>query len=147
MRDLIANTVTVDLSTDTLSGVTPNQSTWVDVRDFNAAAIELFTGAVTDAGTAAGFTATLQHSDTTASADAVNVPVIETTNGVNSLTVTDDASDNLLIGVLGYNGNKRYLRFNYVGTSGTDAVVRTVARLGKPDKAPTTYVGTAVAAT
>jgi len=147
MRDLIANMVTVDLSTDTLSGVTPNASAWVDVRDFNAAAIELLTGAVTDAGTAAGFTATLQHSDTTADADAIAVPAIETTNGANSLTVTDDASDNLLIGVLGYNGSKRYVRFNYVGTTGTDAVVRTVARLGKPDKAPTTYVGTAVAAT
>jgi hypothetical protein len=147
MRDIIANMVTVDLSTDTLDGSTPNQSTWVDMLGFDGAAIELLTGAVTDAGDGDGFTATLQHSDTTAAADAVTVPVLETTNGVNSLQVTSNASDNIVVGVLGYNGNKRYLRLNYVGTTGTNAIVRTVARLGKPHVAPTTYVGAAVAAT
>jgi hypothetical protein len=147
MRDMISNLQTTDLSTDTLSGVTPNQSTWLDVKGFSGAAIELMTGAVTDAGTAAGFTATLQHSDTTAAADAVTVPTADTTNAVNSLTVTSDDDDNILVGVLGYNGSKRYIRLNYVGTSGTDAIVRTVGRMGKPHTAPTTYVGTGVAAT
>jgi hypothetical protein len=52
-----------------------------------------------------------------------------------------------LAGVLGYNGNKRYIRVNYVGTSGTNAIVTTVGRLGRPHVAPTTYIGTAVAAT
>ena len=116
MRDMISNLQTTDLSTDTLAGVTPNASTWLDTLGFSGAAIELMTGAVTDAGTAAGFTATLQHSDTTEAADAVTVPTAETTNAVNSLTVTD-------------------------------AIVRTVGRMGKPHTAPTTYVGTSVAAT
>lgn len=147
MRDMISNFQTVDLSTDTISGVTPNASAWVDTRGFSAAAIEVLTGVVTDAGTVDGFTGTMQHSDTTADADAEDVVAAETTNGTIAVTVTDDASDLIVAGVLGYNGSKRYVRINYVGTTGTDAVVRTVARLGKPHTAPTTYVGTSVAAT
>ena len=147
MRDMISNFQTVDLTTDTLSGTTPNASAWLDTRGFTAAAIEVFTGAVTDAGTADGFTATLQHSDTTAAADAVDVTAAQTTNGTIAVTVTSDTADNVLAGVLGYIGIKRYIRVNYVGTTGTDAIVRTVGRLGKPHRAPTTYIGTSVAAT
>ena len=147
MRDNISNSQTVDMGNYTLSGVTPNATAWVDTRGFSAASIELLTAAVTDAGTAAGFTSTMQHSDTTAAADAVDVVAAETTNGVISLTVTSDADDNKAIGVLGYNGSKRYDRLNSIGTSGTNAVVRTIGRLGKPHRAPTTYIGASVAAT
>jgi len=140
---MIATFSTVDMTTDTLAGTTPNASAWLDTRGFDGAAIELLTGAVTDAG----FTATLQHSDTTAAADAVAVPAIEASGGVVSLTVTSDTDDNIVKGVLGYLGSKRYIRFNYVGTANTDAVVRTIGRLGRPHRAPTTYVGAAVAAT
>jgi hypothetical protein len=147
MRDMIATFSIVDMTTDTLAGTTPNASAWLDTRGFDGAAIELLTGAVTDAGTAAGFTATLQHSDTTAAADAVAVPAVEASGGVVSLSVTSDTDDNIVKGVLGYLGSKRYIRVNYVGTAGTDAVVRTMGRLGRPHRAPTTYVGAAVAAT
>lgn len=147
MRDLISNMVTVDMSTDTLSGTTPNASAWLDTKGYSAAAIEVMTGVVTDAGTVEGFTATMQHSDTTAAVDAVDVTADETTDGNISVTVTLDTADNVIAGVIGYNGNKRYIRVNYVGTTLTDAVVRTIGRLGKPHKAPTTYIGTSVAAT
>ena len=147
MRDLISNMTTVDMSTDTLSGVTPNASAWLDTKGYGAAAIEVLTGDVTDAGTAAGFTGTMQHSDTTADGDAADVVAADTTNGTISVTVTSDAADNIVAGVIGYNGGKRYVRVNYVGTTGTDAIVRTVGRLGKPHTAPTTYVGASVAAT
>lgn len=147
MRDYISTNSAVHLTTDTLAGVTPNASAWLDTKGFSSAAIEVITGTVTDAGTAAGFTATFQHSDTTADADATDVTADETSNGTTTVTVTDDASDNIVAGVLGYNGNKRYIRVNYVGTTGTAAVVTTLGRLGKPHVAPTTYVGTAVAAT
>jgi len=147
MRDYISNNSGVHLTTDTLAGTTPNASAWLDTRGFSAAAIEVITGVVTDAGTAAGFTATMQHSDTTAAADAVDVVAAETTNGTIAVTVTDDTDDNVLAGVLGYAGSKRYIRVNYVGTTGTDAIVTTMGRLGKPHVAPTTYIGTAVAAT
>jgi hypothetical protein len=147
MRDLISNMSTVTLRDITLSGVTPSASAWVDTLGFGAAAIEVLIGIVTDAGTAEGFTGTLQHSDTTAAADAADVVAAETTNGTIAVTVTDDDPDNIVAGVLGYNGVKRYVRVNYVGTTGTNAIVRTVARLGKPHTAPTTYIGTSVSAT
>lgn len=147
MRDLISNMSTVDMDTDTLSGTTPNASSWLDTKGFSAAAIEVMTGAVTNAGTAEGFTGTMQHSDTTAGGDAADVVAADTTDGTIAVTVTADGDDNIVAGVLGYNGNKRYIRVNYVGTTGTDAIVRTVGRLGKPHKAPTTYIGAAVAAT
>ena len=41
----------------------------------------------------------------------------------------------------------RAMAADNVGTTGTDAIVRTVGRMGKPHTAPTTYVGTSVAAT
>jgi hypothetical protein len=75
------------------------------------------------------------------------VTAAETTDGNISVTVTSDTADNVIAGVIGYNGIKRYIRVNYVGTTDTDAIVRTVGRLGKPHTAPTTYIGTSVAAT
>lgn len=147
MRDMVNNKQRVHLGVDTLAGVTPNATLWVDTRDFDACTIELMTGAVTDAGAAGGFTGTLQESDTTADADATDVAATDCVNGVNTLTVTADTDDNVIVGGLGYNGNKRYVRLNFVGTTGTDAIVHTSATLNKPHRAPTTYVGTAVAAT
>jgi hypothetical protein len=147
MRDIISNMSKVDLGKDTLAGVTPNASAWLDTRGYGGAALELLTDAITDAGTAAGFTCTMQHSDTTDAADAVDVPVAETTLGVNSIAITADGDDNIIKGVVGYNGSLRYIRFNTVGTTGTDAIIRTIGCLGKPAQAPTTYVGTSVAAT
>jgi hypothetical protein len=148
MRDNISNVQTVDLGKDTLSGVTPNASAWLDTLGFGKAALELLTDAVTDAGTAAGFTATMQHSDTTAAADAVDVLASEVTDGSTiSVTVTADGDDNIAKGAVGYNGSKRYIRFNTIGTTGTDAVIRTLGRMGSPAQAPTTYVGASVAAT
>ena len=118
MRDNISNVQTVDLGKDTLSGVTPNASAWLDTLGFSSAALELLTDAVTDAG-----------------------------NGTISVTITADGDDNIVKGVVGYNGSKRYIRFNTIGTTGTDAVIRTLGRMAKPAQAPTTYVGASVAAT
>jgi hypothetical protein len=147
MRDNISNVQTVDLGKDTLSGVTPNASAWLDTLGFSSAALELLTDAVTDAGAAGGFTCTMQHSDTTAAADAADVVAADTTNGTISVTITADGDDNIVKGVVGYNGSKRYIRFNTIGTTGTDAVIRTLGRMAKPAQAPTTYVGASVAAT
>jgi len=147
MRDFISNVQTVDLTTDTLSGTTPNASTWLDTQGFDAATIEVWTNAVTDAGATAGFTATLQHSDLLTAASAVDVPADETVNGVNTVTVTSDTADNVIAGAIGYLGNKRYIRVNYVGTTNTNASVRTVGRQSRPHRAPTTYIGTGIAAT
>ena len=96
---------------------------------------------------ASGFTFTAQHADDTAAASAASIVAADAINGTISLTVTDDADDDKVIGGIGYVGSKRYLRLNGVGTTGTNAVVKVLAILNKPHRAKTTFVGTAVAAT
>jgi hypothetical protein len=145
MRDLISNNQFVRGANQTLSGVTPNASALIDTRGFSGATVYLMTGAVTDAGTASGFTMKLQHSDTTAADDFVDVPAAQKLG--DDLTVTSDDDDNILVGGIGYVGIKRYVRAVVTGTTGTDAVVNILAHLGKPHRAPVTAVGATTAAT
>lgn len=147
MRDMLNNKQAVMLGALTLSGVTPNATAWVDTRGFDAVTLAVLTGVITDAGAAGGFVGTLQHSDTTAAADAADVVAADTVDGTIALTVTSDDDDSVLVGGLGYRGNKRYVRINFVGTTGTDGVVNVLALLNKPHRAPTTFVGASVAAT
>ena len=147
MRDMLSNKQVVLLGTVTLSGVTPGATSWVDTRDFDAVTLLMVTNTVTDAGAAAGFTFTVQHSDTTAATDAAAIVAADSVNGAISLSVTADADDNKVIGGIGYIGSKRYVRMNGVGTTNTDATVKVYAILNKPHRAKTTFVGTAVAAT
>jgi hypothetical protein len=137
----------VHLGTLTLSGTTPNASAWVDTRGFDDCTILLSTNTVTDAGAAAGFTGTVQHSDLTTAVSAADVVAANTTDGTISVSVTSDSDDNKDIGGVGYIGSKRYVRMNFVGTTGTDAVVVVRAILGKPARAETTLIGASVAAT
>lgn len=147
MRDSLSNRQAVLLGTITLSGTTPGASAWLDTRGFDSAKIVLITDTVTDAGDANGFTVTVQHSDTTAAADAANIAAADSVNGAISLTVTDDAADNTLVGAIGYIGSRRYVRARGVGTTGTNATFKAYAVLGAPSRAPSAFVGTAVAAT
>jgi len=147
MRDMLSNKQVVLLGTVTLSGVTPGATSWVDTREFDAVTLMLATDTVTDAGAAAGFTFTAQHSDTTVAGDAAAIVAADSVNGTIALTVTADADDNKVIGGIGYIGSKRYVRMNGVGTTGTDATVKVYGILNKPHRAKTTFVGTAVAAT
>lgn len=147
MRDMISNKTAVLLGTVTLSGTTPGATSWVDLRGFDGCTLMMATDTVTDAGTTAGFTFTAQHSDTTAATDAAAITAADSVTGAIALTVTADADDNKLIGGIGYKGSKRYLRLNGVGTTLTDATVKVYAIMNKPHRAPTTFVGSAVAAT
>ena len=147
MRDSISNRQMVLLGTVTLSGTTPGATAWADTRGWDAAKIVLVTDTVTDAGDANGFTVTVQHSDTTAAADAAAIVAADSVTGAISLAVTVDADDDKLIGAIGYIGSKRYLRVRGVGTTGTAATFKAYAILGAPARAPATFVGTAVAAT
>lgn len=147
MRDSIDNMQAVFLGTVTLTGVTPAASSWVDMRGFDACTILLKTNTVTDAGTAEGFTLTAQHGDDSTAAGAAAITAADSVTGAISLTVTADADDDKLIGGIGYNGNKRYLRLNGVGTTLTDATVDVYAVLGDASVEPTTLVGAAVSAT
>ena len=147
MRDMLSNKQVVLLGTVTLSGTTPGATSWVDTREYDACTIMLATDTVTDAGTAAGFTFTAQHSDLTTAASAADIVAADSVNGTIALTVTADTDDNKIIGGIGYKGSKRYVRLNGVGTTGTDATVKVYAILNKPHRAKTTFVGANVAAT
>jgi len=118
----------------TLSGTTPGTALSVDLLGFQACTFAVFTGTVTDAGTAAGITWELQESDDNSAFTAVaDADLI----GLESdLAITDDADDNKFIGKLGYIGASRYLRLIPTGTTGTDATVVATASLGFPANAP-----------
>jgi hypothetical protein len=146
MRDGLNNLQVVKGAPQTLAGVTPNNSAAFDVRGFSTATFDLHTGVVTDAGTAAGFTMKLQHSDTLVGADFADVASDEILGGPN-VTVTLDTADNVIAGSVGYLGNKRYVRAVFTGTTGTDAIVSVVGNMGKPHRAPVTRVGATVATT
>lgn len=147
MRDMLRNKQVVHLGNLSLSGTTPAASAWVDVRGFDACTLVLVNNTITDAGTADGFTATVQHSDTTAAADAAAIVAADSVNGSIDIDVTSDTADDSVAGGIGYRGSKRYVRMNVVGTTGTNADVSVVAVLNKPHRAATTFVGTKVAAT
>lgn len=144
MRDNVNNVQYVNLGSLTLSGTTPGLTGYLDTRGFDAASIMLVNGTITDAGTAAGFTATLQESaDTTGAAAAT---ATETVEG-GTITVTSDAADNVVAGAVGYTGSARYIGLTVTGTTGTSAVVTAIGVLSKPSAAATTIAGAVVART
>lgn len=144
MRDNISNVQYVNLGSLTLSGVTPGVSGYLDTKGFGAASIMVVNGTITDAGTAEGFTVTLQESADTAAASAVTAT--ETVNG-GTVTVTSDTADDVVAGAVGYLGSERYIGVTVTGTTGTDAVITLVGVLGKPHLAPTDIAGAVVART
>ena len=144
MRDNVNNVQYVNLGSLTLSGTTPGLTGYLDTRGFDAASIMLVNGTITDAGTAAGFTATLQESaDTTGAAAAT---ATETVEG-GTITVTSDTADDVVAGAVGYTGSARYLGLTITGTTGTSAVVTAIGVLSKPSAAATTLAGAVVART
>lgn len=150
MRDMISNQTILRGAPQTLSGVTANNSALIDRRGYSSVTVYLATDAVTDAGTSAGFTMKLQHSDTTVAGDFVDVPadgLVAGLSGSTTVTVTLDTADNVIAGGVGYVAGKRYVRGVVTGTTGTDAIVNVLAVLGKPSQAPATIVGATTAAT
>lgn len=147
MRDIISNTQMVHLGNVTVSGTTPATSDYVDLRDFDGVNIVVVNNTVTDAGTADGFTVTLQESADTAGASAGTVATTDTVGGANTVTVTSDTADDAIAGAIGYVGGDRYAGITVTGTTGSNADISVYAVLGKPHNAPTTFVGTAVSRT
>lgn len=147
MRDMLSNKQVVHLGNLSLSGTTPATSAYVDLRGFDACTIVVVNNTITDAGTASGFTVTLQESADTTGAGAGSVAAGDTVDGSNTVTVTSDTADNAAAGGMGYRGGNRYVGVSAVGTTGTNADISILAVLNKPHRAPTTFVGTAVART
>lgn len=147
-RDGLSALQMVNLGRLTLSGTTAAASDWVDTRDFDAVTLVPLTTTVTDAGTiAGGFTFEIQESDTDAAADATAVADAQLLNTEESLRVTSDDADDTVVGPIGYLGTKRFVRAVVTGTTNTNAEVIILAVNGYPHNQPTTFVGTAVAAT
>jgi len=147
MRDMLHNKTVTHLGNVTVSDETPATSAYVDTRGFDACTIVVIANTVTDAGTASGFTVTLQESADTTNAAAGTVATTDTVNGSNTITVTSDSADNTNAGGLGYRGDDRYVGITVTGTTGSDADLSILAVQNKPHAAKTTFIGTAVART
>lgn len=131
----------------TLSGATPSKGNIVDVTDYQAATFLYQTGAVTDAGAAAGFVVEIQESDTTADGDFTAVADADLVGVETDLTVTSDDDDSVGVGSLGYIGTKKYIRAVVTGSTGTNAIVNGVWALQKPRYAPKGNAAANIAAT
>lgn len=114
----------------TLSGTTPSKGNIIDMQGWGSLDFHVQTGTVTDAGTASGFSFEVQESDTTADADFAAVADADLIGVESDLTVTDDTSDNIVVGKIGYRGDKRYVRIVATGTTGTNATVSVSATKG-----------------
>lgn len=124
--DILSRMNNAQAPNQTLSGTTANASQAIDMQGYEGLAIYLRTHTVTDAGTAAGFTMRVQHSNTLVGADFVDCTadqLVPDSAGRTTLTVTDDAADDTLVGGVGYRGGRRYVRTITTGTTGTNAVV------------------------
>jgi len=114
----------------TLSGATPAAGDWIDMQGFEALTFVVSTGTVTDAGDANGFSFEIQEGDTTAASGATAVADADLIGLESALTVTADTDDNVLVGSIGYRGEKRYVRVVATGTTGTNAAVTVIAVKG-----------------
>jgi len=147
MRDMLSNKQVVHLGNVTVSGATPATSDYADIRGFDAATIVVVNNTITDAGTAEGYTVTLQESADTAGASAAAVAAGDTVDGTTTIQVTADDADNSVAGGFGYRGGERYVGITVTGTTGSDADISVYAVLNKPHRAKTTFIGTAVSRT
>lgn len=147
MTDMRSETTTVFGISATLSGATPSKGNIVDVSDHGAATFLYQTGAITDAGAAAGFSVEIQESDDTADSNFTAVADADLVGTESDLDVTDDGTDSVAIGSLGYIGTKQYVRAVVTGTTGTDGIVNGVWALQKPRYAPKGDAAANIAAT
>lgn len=147
-QDLKNNIAVVHLGNLALSGTTPAASSWVDTRGYDTCTFVVVNNTVTDAGTASGFSFEVQDSDSTAGSSAEAVADTELLGLEADLTVTSDAADNAIAGLIGYVGDARYARLRATGTTNTDADVSVIAILSHGHLMPTMAgVQTAVSAT
>lgn len=132
----------------TLSGTSTVTTALVDLQGYNAADIAFLNATVTDAGATAGYTVKLQEADVTTAGSFTDVAAADAVNGAVTTQTTSDSADDTLTAVLGYVGNKRYLRASATGTTASDAVVYVMARRSRSGLSrPNTIVGSSTAAT
>lgn len=146
--DTVNNSSWVLLGKLTLSGTSTVVTSLVDLQGFNACDIAFLNATVTDAGAAAGYTVKLQEADVTTAASFTDVAAADAVNGTVSSQTTADTDDDKFTAILGYIGQKRYLRASATGTALSDAVVYVMARRSRSSVSrPNTLIGSATAAT
>jgi hypothetical protein len=109
-----------------LSGTTPGTAVAIDTLGSANIVIHVFTGTITDAGTAAGITWALTECDTSGGSYTA-VAAAEIDGSLADLSILLDTDDNKYIGSIGYLGTKRFLKITPTGTAGTDGAVKAVA--------------------
>ena len=114
------------------SGTTPEVGDIIDTKGYESLTYVVQTGAVTDAGTAAGIVASFTEDDAAGMGSATTVPAAQVLGSISILLDTDD--DKVFrVGII---GKKRYQKITLTGTTGTDAVVSAIAILGNPYSMP-----------
>lgn len=148
MFDTVNDSSWVLLGKITLNGTATVTSSLVDMQGYNALDIAFLNGTITDAGAAAGFTIKLQEADVTTGTSFTDVATADAVNGTVTTSTTVDTDDDKLTAVLGYVGNKRYVRASATGTTASAGDVYVLARRSRSGVSrPNTIVGTATAAT
>jgi hypothetical protein len=148
MFDTLTSSTLTHMGKVTLNGTAAVASSLVDLQGYNALEIAIVAGTISDAGTAAGYTVKMQHSDTTVAGDFTDVTAADAINGVVSVTNTVDTDDDRIIGRLGYVGTKRYVRVVATGTTASAGDLHPIAREGRSGLSrPNAAITAATAAT
>ena len=146
--DTVSESSWVLLGKLTASGTSTVVTSLVDMQGFNALDVAFVNATVTDAGAAGGYTIKLQEADVTTSVSFTDVATTDGVGGTVTTSTTVDTDDDKLTAVLGYIGDKRYVRASLTGTTLSDAVVYVLARRSRSGLSrPNTIVGSATAAT
>lgn len=107
----------------------------IDTRGFNALTFVVQLATVTTADSSNYFTLTLQHGDDSGLSDAATVTAATGLLGSN-LVINDATTQSDFVGMMGYAGNKRYVRLVATETGTASAAFSAVAVQELPHVAP-----------
>lgn len=132
MRDLVSK---IDAAVAMIAAAitaTKSDNPIIDLKGRGSAVLLFGAGAVSTADSSNYFAATIVHGNNSALSDGatvsaadliVRLPNGETLPGAAAPKIDNTADANKLLGMIGYRGNKRYLRFVPAETGTADAVV------------------------
>lgn len=135
MRDLNNNLAIVNLADPTDLVYTDTNSKYVDIAGYRGAAIVVHVGALTGVDGSNYLTPVLQESDEELDSKFSDVAAADIIGG---FTKIDSTSEDSVVQVAGYIGDKRYIRakLDYTGSTISAGIVGVIGILGLPDSAP-----------
>ena len=109
----------------------------LDVSQFGGAIIEVQIGTITGVDGSNYLTPVLQESDTTTGSDFTTVAAVDV---IGAFTVINSTAKDQTVQMVGYRGNKRYIRTNlvYTGSGISAGVIGVSGILGLPSFKPAT---------